>query len=123
MDSSAPKGESNLYGNPFGQPTENINFPYATEFNKNTLMKHYTDHKDDVGASDINDYEEMAILFANDVNNITHDSFVDENGSTYKFSYETYEFVIVSKNGVIITYFIPENGEVYWENVRRKHGK
>ncbi|MBR1508004.1 MAG: hypothetical protein IJ619_08395 [Eubacterium sp.] len=68
-------------------------------------------------------YEEMAILFANDVNNITHDSFVDKNGSTYKFSYETYEFVIVSKNGVIITYFIPENGEVYWENVRRKHGK
>ena len=65
----------------------------------------------------------MAILFANDVNNITHDSFVDENGSTYKFSYETYEFVIVSKNGVIITYFIPENGEVYWENVRIKHGK
>ena len=25
----------------------------------------------------------MAILFANDVNNITHDSFVDENGSIF----------------------------------------
>jgi hypothetical protein len=123
MDSSAPKGESNLYGNPLGRPTENINFPYATEFNKNTLMKHFTDHKDDVGASDIYDYEEMAILFANDVNNITHDSFVDENGSTYKFSYETYEFASILKSGVIITYYIPENGEVYWENVRRKHGK
>jgi len=76
-------------------------------------MKHYNDHGMGIGAYSVSDYEAMAIDFANDVNNITHDSFVDENGSTYKYSYETNEFVIVKSNGTIITYFIPDNGEAY----------
>ena len=67
-------------------------------------------------------YEQMAIDFANDVNNVTHDSFVDQNGSTYKFSYEIGEFVIVKSNGTVITYYIPERGEAYWNEQKYKHG-
>ncbi len=67
-------------------------------------------------------YQEMAIEFANDVNNVTHDSFVDKHGSTYKFSYETNEFVILKSDGTVITYFIPEKGEGYWNEQKRKHG-
>lgn len=122
MYEESSKGPSNLYGNPSGQPTENINYPYAKHFNQSTLMKHYNDHADEVGADSSTDYEQMAIDFANDVNNVTHDSFVDQNGSTYKFSYETGEFVIVKSNGTVITYYIPERGEVYWNEQKYKHG-
>ena len=45
-----------------------------------------------------------------------------QNGSTYKFSYETGEFVIVKSNGTVITYYIPERGEVYWNEQKYKHG-
>jgi hypothetical protein len=76
---SATKGPSNLYGNPAGIPTEHINYPYAVTFNQRTLMKHYNDHGDEVGATSAQEYQELAIDFANDVNNVTHDSFVDQN--------------------------------------------
>lgn len=55
------------------------------------------------------------------MNNVTHDSFVDQNGSTYKFSYETGEFAIIKSDGTVITYYIPDRGEAYWEDVKRKH--
>ena len=84
-------------------------------------MKHYNDHGGEVGAESASDYEQMAMDFANDVNTITNDSFVDQNGSTYKYSYITGEFVIVKPNGIIITYFIPDRGEVYWNEQKRKH--
>ena len=71
---SATKGPSNLYGNPAGIPTEHINYPYAVTFNQRTLMKHYNDHGDEVGAT-----------------------------------------------GTVITYYIPDRGEAYWEDVKRKH--
>lgn len=122
MERESSKGPSNLYGNPNGIATDNINYPYAKKFNQSTLMKHYNDHGDDVGADSALDYQEMAIEFANDVNNVTHDSFVDKHGSTYKFSYETNEFVIVKSDGTVITYFIPEKGEGYWNEQKRKHG-
>lgn len=122
MYEESSKGPSNLYGNSAGQPTEHINYPYADSFNQSTLMKHYNDHGDEVGADSASDYEQMAIDFANDVNNVTHDSFIDQNGSTYKFSYETGEFVIVKSNGTVITYFIPDRGEAYWNEQKYKHG-
>jgi hypothetical protein len=34
------KGPSFLYGNTKGSPTRHINFPYAKEFNKNTIGEH-----------------------------------------------------------------------------------
>ena len=64
----------------------------------------------------------MTTLLTQIFSNATHDSFVDQFGSTYKFSYETGEFAIIKSDGTVITYFIPERGEVYWENVKRKHG-
>lgn len=119
----ATKGKSNLYGNPAGMPTENIGFAYAKCFNHSTLIKHYNEHGADVGASSAREYEQLAIDFANDVDNVLHDSFIDDNGSTHKYSYETHEFVIVREDGTIVTYFIPDSGDSYWENDRRRHEK
>lgn len=70
----------------------------------------------------MSEYEGLAIDFANDVNNVMHDSFVDERGTTYKYSYETGEFVIVRSNGTVVTYYIPDDGDSYWEDVRKQHG-
>ena len=118
---TATKGYSYLYGNSEGKPSDRINFAYAHRFNPKTLMKHYYRHGEEVGASSAADYEGMAITFANDVDNVQHDSYVDEHGSTHKFSYETGEFIIVSNDGTIITYFIPTSGNAYWENERRRN--
>lgn len=51
-----------------------------------------------------------------------HDSFVDERGATYKYSYETGEFVIVWSNGTVVTYYIQDDGDSYWEDIRKQHG-
>lgn len=67
------------------------------------------------------EYEGLAIDFANDVNNVTHDSFVDKCGTTYKYSYETGEFAVIRPNGTVITYFIPEDGDSYWEDVKEQY--
>ena len=120
---SATKGYSNLYGNTAGSPTGDINFAFADRFNSRTLMKHFNEHGNEMGAESASDYEAMALMFANDVDNILHDSFVDAAGSTHKFSYETGEFVIVREDGTVITYFIPESGVRYWENDRRRNNE
>lgn len=118
---SATKGPSYLYGNINGEPTEYINYPYAKSFNQSTLAKHFADHGDGVGANSMREYESLAIDFSNDVDNVFHDSFVDDRGSTHKFNFLTGEFAVIQSSGIIVTYFIPDNPEVYWENDKRRH--
>ncbi|GHU50740.1 hypothetical protein FACS189459_5190 [Bacilli bacterium] len=98
------KGRSNLYGNTKGAPTEHINFPYAKEFNAQTLARHYDDHKKSVNSSDPNDYAKKSINFANEIS-FFNDSFIDIRGSTYKFNPITKEFAIINSSGKIITYY------------------
>ena len=38
------------------------------------------------------------------------------------FDYETGEFVIVRSNGTVVTYYIPDDGDSYWGDVRKQHG-
>ena len=118
---SATKGYSYLYGNTAGRASDDINYAFAVRFNPRTLMKHFNEHGEEVGAQSASDYEAMALMFANDVDNVLHDSFVDLCGSTHKFSYQTGEFVIVRKDGTVVTYFIPGSGERYWESDRRRN--
>lgn len=122
--STGTKGYSNLYGNSTHRPDEHINYPYAVAFNDKTLTRHTEEHHSllDIRKEDYNDYQAKATAFANKVDSVFHDSFVDENGSTYKYSYLTKEFIVVKSNGVIISYYIPrsKNKDRYWENVKRR---
>jgi len=70
-------------------------------------------------------YEAHAVSFANTVDRKNCESFVAANGSTYKFNRKTEEFAIITKKGIVITYFKPKDGrEYYLSQIGGKiHGK
>lgn len=112
------KGASNRYGNSRGgrqgHPTEHTNFPWAKDFNKNTITHHFDEHGSEVGAPTKTSYISKAVSFANKVDRKNNVSFVDKNGSTYKYSKSTGEFAIINKKGFVITYFKPKDGYNYY---------
>ena len=66
------KGPSMRYGNTNGahhrgEATQNINYPWAKDFNKNRLKKHFKDHGGDFGANTKEEYAAKAVHFANEV--------------------------------------------------------
>ena len=84
-------------------------------------VNHFYAHEYDMGYTYITDYSQAAINFANseDEGNI---SFTAENGSTYKYNEDTNEFLIVSKDGKIVTYFEPDRGIEYFYEQFDKYG-
>jgi hypothetical protein len=121
------KGPSNRYGNDRGEPSKHINYDYARGFRQDTLDRHVENHHSilGIGKDDVNEYEARAVAFANKVDTLLYDSFVDERGRTFKFSFETNEFVITRNDGMIVTYYIinEKDPKAYWERKKKEHGK
>jgi pyocin large subunit-like protein len=107
------KGPSFLYGNTKGSPTRHINFKYAVDFSNKDLERHIREHMKEFNINEPKEYVKQAIEFANNVL-ILNDSFVDEKGSTHKYSIVSNEFVIVTKEGYVATYYKPTDKELYW---------
>lgn len=101
----ATKGASNRYGTPRGKNSPNnthdVNYEWARDFNKYTLDKHGKELNLDSKES----YKQHAIKFANTVDRENLKAYVDFNGTTYKLNEKTNELVIVSKNGIVISYY------------------
>lgn len=112
------KGASNRYGNSrgsnHGHPTAHIGYAWARAFNKATLDQHFYDHGKQMGCPTKESYEAHAVSFANTVDRKNCESFVAANGSTYKFNRKTEEFAIITKKGIVITYFKPKDGREYY---------
>lgn len=89
--------------------------------NEYAEVNHFYAHGYDMEYTYITDYSQAAINFANseDEENI---SFTAENGSTYKYNEDTNEFLIVSKDGKIVTYFEPDRGIEYFYEQFDKYG-
>lgn len=73
-------------------------------------------------------YIAHSVKFANTVDRKNCVSFIDERGSTYKYNKKTNEFAIITKKGVVVTYYKPEKGYKYYMDQkkmkgRKKHGK
>lgn len=117
------KGASFRYGNISQTATNHINFQWAKDFNTKTLKKHFASHGAQMGINEMYVYAAKAVHFANTINRKDCVSFVDACGSTYKYNKKTNEFVIVSKDGYIITYFNPKQGYNYYKNERTKKKK
>lgn len=115
----ASKGQSNQYGNSRGTPTKHINYKYAKDFNKNTISIHFKEHGKEFGAVSKDDYIAKAIKFANSIDRKKNESFIDKNGSTYKYQEQTNRFEIIDKNGIIITFFKPKDGREYYEKQKK----
>lgn len=123
----ASKGPANRYGRTRGarqgKPTQNTNFAWARDFNKSTMPDHFGRHGAQVGAGSKEEYAAKAVTFANNIDRKNCLSFVDKNGSTYKFSKKTEEFVIVNSKGYVITYFKPKEGLKYYKKLKEASKK
>lgn len=64
-------------------------------------------------------YRSRGISFANKVDRINHESFINQKELTYKYSYKTNEIVLVTKEGEITTYFI--TNKKGWERIRKNN--
>ena len=115
----ATKGASNWYGNERGgrqgHPTQHTGFAWAKAFNRSTLDDHFQRHGKQMGCPTKESYNANAVKFANTVDRKYNVSFVARNGTTYKFNKADGTFAIISKRGVVITYFKPKDGYDYYK--------
>ncbi|MCH4072362.1 hypothetical protein [Pseudoramibacter sp.] len=121
------KAASNRYGNNrngrTGKKTSKINFPWAKDFNTRTADDHFQRHGSQMGTNTKESYIAHAVKFANHVDRKNNVSFVDKKGTTYKYNKPSNTLVIVTKDGIVITYFKPENGYRYYLNERNQKKK
>lgn len=116
------KGRSNLYGRgKHGEADSKIGFKYAKYFREKYKEDHIIKHGlNEMGVTP-SQYISRAVSFANKVDRINHDSFVKSTGDTLKYSYLTKEFVVVSKDGLIKTYYVTT--DKWWEKEKEKYEK
>lgn len=118
------KGASNHYGNARGgkqgHETENTGYAWAKNFNKATFQRHYEDHGEQVGANSPESYRAKAVHFANLVDRKNCITMKASNGTTYKYNKVTHEFAMITKKGIVITYFKPKDGMKYFKKQKGK---
>lgn len=119
------KGASNRYGNAGygrkGHSTIHTGFAWAKDFKKSTFGRHVMDHMKTLGLSSPESYRAHAVEFANRVDRGNNVSYIRKNGETVKFSKRTGEFAIITRNGIVTTYFKPAEGYAYYIRDRRNH--
>lgn len=115
------KGASNHYGNARGgrqgHETKHIGYAWAKAFNRSTLADHYYRHGSQVGSNSKESYEAHAVKFANTVDRKNSVSYKDKRGTTYKYNVKNNTFAIITKKGIVITYFKPTEGQDYYNKV------
>lgn len=124
----ATKGASNRYGNSNGSANagisaRHINYQWAKDFSRNTLNGHFNNHGKSMGFDSKESYKQHAIKFANTIDKKNCKSFVDKNGSTYKYNKKTNEFAIITKDGYVVTYYKPRGGYKYYKKQTPKYSK
>jgi pyocin large subunit-like protein len=67
-----------------------------------------------MGFSSADDYNNAATDFMNSDGSDV-ESFTDSSGTVYKYNSVTHEFCMAKSDGTVITYFIPDNPDEYWE--------
>lgn len=122
------KGASNRYPtgkrSSTGKTASHINFEWARGFSKNSLDIHFNEHGKNMGFENKESYRQHAIKFSNIIDKKKCVSFIDaKTGATYKYNKVSNEFAIITKDGIVITYFKPKEGYSYYKNQVSKHGK
>lgn len=118
------KGAGNRYGNARhgrnGSITNHTGFAWAKAFNKSTLDDHFKRHGEQMDCPTKESYNANSVSFANTVDRKNCVSFIDENGSTYKYNKKTNTLAIITRDGVVITYYKPANGYDYYLKEKEK---
>ena len=95
--------------------TESVPTVSQTEYkfrNKNLLDQHYEKHGRDMGFASAEEYEKAAAAVVN--NPAALHKIEKEDGDDVYYVESTNEFVIVSTDGYIRTYFLPDRGIDYY---------
>jgi pyocin large subunit-like protein len=94
-----------------GEATEEKDYKFRKEKYK---KEHFEKHGKDMGFSNADDYEAAASEVVNNPNSLYKTE--KEDGDNVYYLEESNEFVIVSTDGYIRTYFNPEKGKKYFES-------
>lgn len=81
--------------------------------NNKLLQQHYEKHGIEMGFADAESYEQAACDAANNPDALH--KLEAEDGDDVYYVEATYEFVIISKDGYIRTYFLPNGGKSYFD--------
>lgn len=123
----ATKGPSNLYGKTNGSRKKNsskdIGYPWGKSFNRDSLKDHSDRHSHDANSHNIDEYKAKALGFANAIDTMHNVSYIDENGTTYKFNKKTREFAIITRKGMVVTYYKLDSYEEYLKIIKKKGKK
>lgn len=90
--------------------TEEVRYYFK---NKNLLNQHYEKHGIEMGFDSAESYEKAASDVINNPSALTKTE--QEDGDYVYYIEETNEFVILSTNGFIRTYFLPSAGKKYFD--------
>lgn len=90
--------------------TEEVRYYFK---NKNLLNQHYEKHGIEMGFESAESYEKAASDVINNPSALTKTE--QEDGDYVYYIEETNEFVILSTNGFIRTYFLPSAGKKYFD--------
>ena len=93
-----------------GNETEYVEYTFR---NNKLLKEHFQKHGIEMGFDTKEDYEKAASDAANDPNAL-HKLEKDDGDDVYYIE-ETNEFVVISKDGFIRTYFCPDSGKKYFD--------
>lgn len=84
-------------------------------------QKHYDKHIDKYGNISISEYIALAneLVNAKDTDDIERIVRSDESTAIYRFS--TNDFLVITKDGYIRTFFKPDDGEAYWREEHERN--
>ena len=100
-------------GVPEPKDTGNDEYISYTFRSERLLSEHYEKHGIYMGFSSEEDYEKAASDVANDPDSLH--KLEKEDGDDVYYKEETNEFVVISKDGYIRTYFCPDSGKKYFD--------
>ena len=85
------------------------------------MHKHYDKHIDKYGNISISEYIALAneLVNAKDTDDIERIVRSDESTAIYRFS--TNDFLVITKDGYIRTFFKPDDGEAYWREEHERN--
>ena len=95
---------------PTGEPDEYVEYTFR---NAKLLEEHFQKHGIEMGFATEEEYQKAASNVANDPNAL-HKLEKDDKDDVYYLE-ETNEFVVISVDGYIRTYFCPDSGKKYFD--------
>ena len=106
---SVPQSTQPVASTPESTPTVQTSYKFR---NKNLLDQHYEKHGREMGFSSAEEYEKAAAAVVNNPEALH--KIEKEDGDDVYYVESTNEFVIVSTDGYIRTYFLPDRGIDYY---------